>query len=455
MTTLAELKEEVRGDIILPGNEKYHESRKVYNGMIDRRPQMLVYCKDEADVIGAVNYARENNLLLAVRGGGHNGGGLGVCEDGVVIDLSGLKYTRVDPDEKTVLVGGGSTWGDVDHATHAFGLATVSGILSTTGVGGLTLGGGHGYLSRKYGLTIDNLLEANVVLANGSLVRASKTENPDLFWALCGGGGNFGVVTSFKYQLHPVSYIIGGPLFWPIEDLEPTLKWYRDWMPGMPEDVYAFYLTAEVPAADPFPENIRGRKVCGLLWCYTGPENEFEPIIQQARDVANPLFEYTGKMPYPAIQSMFDALYPTGYYWYWKADFVRELPDEAIVEHLRFAEVPTSRSTMHLYPIDGAVHRVGPNDTAWNRRDANWSMVIVGVDSDPANAEKITSWAKDYWQALHPHTLGGAYINFMMAEGQDRIRATYGDNYQRLQQIKARYDPDNMFCVNQNIEPAT
>jgi FAD/FMN-containing dehydrogenase len=265
--------------------------------MIDKRPRLIVRCANVADVIAAVNFGREHDLDTAVRGGGHNGPGLALVDDGLVIDLSAMKGLRVDPEARTVRVEPGCTWGDVDHATHAFGLATVSGVLSTTGVGGLTLGGGHGYLTRKYGLTMDNLLSADVVLADGRLVHASEDENPDLFWALRGGGGNFGVVTSFEYRLHPVDTVVAGPMFWPIEQLEPTLRWYREWLPQAPEDVYAFYLTAAVPAGEPFPEEIHGRRVCGLLWCYTGPEEQAAAVMQEARDVAEPLFELTGRCP--------------------------------------------------------------------------------------------------------------------------------------------------------------
>lgn len=453
-TTIQQFSEGLRGRLVQPQDADYDEVRTIYNAMIDKRPRLIAQCANVADVIAAVRFGREHGLETAIRSGGHNGPGLALVQDGLVIDLAKMKGIRVDPDNKTVRVEGGCTWGDVDHATHAFGLATVSGIMSTTGVGGLTLGGGHGYLTRKYGLTIDNLLSADVVLADGRLVTASKDENQDLFWALRGGGGNFGVATSFEFRLHPVRNVIAGPLFWPLEKLETTLAWYRDWLPKAAEDVYAFYLVAEVPAGDPFPQGIHGRKVCGLVWCYTGPDEQFESIIQQARDVAEPLFEHVGPVPYPALQSLFDGLYPPGYQWYWKGDFVRELSDKAIAEHRRFAEVPTPASTMHLYPVDGAVHRKGKDETAWDYRDANWSMVIAGVDPDPANTDRITKWARDYWQALHPHSAGASYINFMMEEGKDRIQATYGTNYERLQKIKAKYDPDNFFHVNQNIEPA-
>ena len=293
-----------------------------------------------------------------------------------------------------------------------------------------------------------------MVLADGSLVHASEDEHPDLFWALRGGGGNFGVVTSFEFDLHPVKNVVGGPMFWPLDKLEPTMKWYRDWLPSLPDDVYAFYLVAEVPSADPFPEEVHGEKVCGLMWCYTGPDNQFDSFAREAREVADPIFEHVDNMPYPALQSLFDDLYPTGLQWYWKGDFVKELSDEAIDIHKQFASVPTMHSTMHLYPVNGAAHQPDKEDTAWEKREATWSMVIAGIDPDPSNSDLITNWAKEYWQALHPHTMGGAYVNFMMEEGEDRIKATYGENYEKLRQVKVTYDPDNFFHINQNINPA-
>ena len=453
--TIEKFADTLRGQVIQPDDPHYDEARTIYNAMIDKRPRLIVQCANVVDVITAVKFGRDHELDTAIRGGGHSGPGLALVDDGLVIDLSEMKAINVDPDTKTAEVEPGCRWRDVDQATQAFGLATVSGIISTTGVSGLTLGGGHGYLSRKYGLTIDNLLSADVVQADGRLVHTSKEENPDLFWALRGGGGNFGVVISFEYRLHPVDKVIAGPLFWPIEKLEPTLRWYRDWLPKAPEDVYAFYLVAEVPAGDPFPKAIHGEKVCGLMWCCTGQEGQAEAEIEAAREVAEPLFEHIGLMPYLALQSLFDGVYQPGHQWYWKGDFIRELTDEAIAEHLRFARVPTSLSTMHLYPINGAVHRVDKEEAAWNYRDVNWSMVIAGVDPNPANKEKISKWARDYWQALHPHSAGASYVNFMMQEGQDRIQATYGDNYERLRKIKSKYDPDNFFHINQNVEPAT
>ncbi len=450
-----ELRSNLRGALIRPADESYDEARSLYNAMIDKRPALIARCADAADVIACVNFARERELLVAIRGGGHNGPGLGSCDGGLVVDLSSMKGVRVDPAARTARVAGGATWGEVDHATHAFGLATVSGIISTTGVGGLTLGGGHGHLSRKYGLTIDNLLEADVVLADGTFVTASTEENEDLFWAIRGGGGNFGVVTSFLLRLHPVSTVVGGPTFWPLEQSAEVLHFYRDFIAEAPEELNGFFAFLTVPPAPPFPEELHLRKVCGIVWCYTGPEEDVEELLAPALEVGTPLMHGVSAMPYPMLQGAFDALYPPGMQWYWKGDFVRELTDEAIAEHVRFAETPTMHSTMHLYPIDGAVHRIGGDETAWSYRDVRWSKVIVGVDPDPANNDRITDWVRDYWEALHPHSAGGAYLNFMMEEGEDRIRATYQGNHERLARIKGKYDPENLFRVNQNIQPAT
>jgi len=408
-----------------------------------------------ADVIAAVNFAREQHLLLAVRGGGHNGGGLGTCNDGLVIDLSMLAGIHVDPIGRTVRVAGGCTWGAVDHATHAFGLATPSGIISTTGVGGLTLGGGLGHLSRAFGLAIDNLLEVEVVLADGRVVIANTEEHPDLFWALRGGGGNFGVVTSFVFALHPLSTVYGGPMLWHNDKAEELLQWYREFIVSAPEEINGFFAFLTVPPGPPFPKHLHARPMCGIVWCYTGPQDRADEVFAPIRRLAGgPALDFVGQLPFPALQRMFDALYPPGHQWYWRADFVNELSDTAIARHLAHGTVPpTMQSTMHLYPINGAVHRVGSRDTAFSYREATWAEVIVGVDPDPANATRIKDWTVDYWQALHPYSSGGAYVNFMMDEGQDRIRATYRDNYQRLVEIKNAYDPANLFRMNQNIKP--
>ncbi len=452
MSVINEFRENFRGEVILPEDSNYDESRKVYNGMIEKHPAIIAKCNDAADVVTAVNYGRDNNILISIRGGGHNAGGLGICNDGLVIDLSKINYTRVNSKSKTIRVGGGCTWGDVDHAGHAYGLAVPTGIISTTGVGGLTLGGGLGYLTRKCGLTIDNLLEADMVLGDGSIVTASADDNEDLYWAIRGGGGNFGVVTSFLFQAHDIHTSYAGPTLWDISKTEEILKWYRNFIVNAPEDLYGFFAVLTVPGP-PFPEPLHGKKVCGVIWNYTGPlekgKEVFKPILE-----LNPLFEHVGPMPHPMLNSMFDVFYPSGLQWYWRADFIKEIPDEAVTQHVKFGnDLPTPHSTMHLYPINGLAHKVGKNDTPWAYRDANWSQVIVGVDPDPANKEIITKWTKDYYDAIHPYSSGGAYVNFLMDEGEDRVKASYKDNYERLVSIKNKYDPHNLFRVNQNIKP--
>jgi len=446
------LSSQLRGKIVLPTNGTYHETRKVFNGMIDKHPGMFVMCVDVADVIAAVNFGRENKLTVAVRGGGHNGGGLGLCNDGLVIDLSGIKFVRVDTSDNTVRVGGGNLWGEVDHATHPFGLAIPAGIISTTGVGGLTLGGGVGHLSRKHGLTIDNLLEADMVLADGSFVTVNAKHHPDLFWAIRGGGGNFGIVTSFKFQAHPIKTVFGGPTLWPIEKTEEIMEWYHNFIHNAPDELNGFIATMVIPGP-PFPEFLHKKQFCGIVWCYTGDMSKakevFKPILAKS-----PIFEHVGEMPYPSIQTLFDGLLPTGLQWYWRADFFNELGPELRKQHLKFGStIPTPLSQMHLYPISGAAGRVGAEDTPWAYRDAKYAGVIVGVDPDPKNADKITKWCKDYWNGLHPYSSGGAYSNFMMDEGEDRVKASYKHNYARLSRIKKQYDPDNLFRVNQNIKP--
>jgi FAD binding domain/Berberine and berberine like len=445
-----------RGRLIGPGDAEYDEARAVYNAMIDKRPALIARCADADDVATAVGFARDHGLLLAIRGGGHNGAGLGTCDDGVVIDLSLLKDIEVDPGNKTVRVGGGCTWAEVDAATNQHGLATPSGVIGTTGVGGLTLGGGLGHLTRKCGLTIDNLLEAELVLASGEGVRASAGENPDLYWAIRGGGGNFGVVTSFTFRLHEVGTVIGGPTFWPVEQGAEILSAYREFLPSAPRELSGFFAFHTVPPGPPFPEEIHLRKVCGIVWCYVGAEQDAAAAMSPLLDaVPAPLMHGVAAMPHPMLQSAFDALYPKGEQWYWRADFINEIPDEAVAIHQRFGEaMPTMKSTMHMYPIDGAAHDVGAADTPWSYREANWSLVFAGVDPDPANAGAVRKWSIDYSEALRPYSAGGGYLNMMMDEGQERVRASYRDNYDRLARIKAQYDPENLFRVNQNIQPA-
>ena len=454
--TFSRLTSTFRGRVIRPMDEDYDEARALYNGMIDKRPALIAQPTDAADVARALQFGREQGLLTAIRGGGHNGPGLGSCDDGLVIDLSQMRSVEVDPNSRTVTAAAGCTQGDLDRATHAHGLAVPAGIVSTTGIGGLTLGGGHGYLTRKHGLTIDNLVEATVVLADGRVVTASETEHSDLFWALRGGGGNFGVVIEFVYQAHPVSQVYAGPIFWRLEDAREVMRAYRHFLPQAPEELGIFLGLKSVPSTAPFPEAIWGQRICALISCYNGTAEEAEAVLQPLRaELPEPIMDGMATMPFPDVQAMFDPLLPPGLQWYWKGDFVKELPDEAIEAHIEQAsKSPSELSLMHLYPVDGAVRRVAPDATAWSARDATWSMVIAAIDPDPAKADELRRWGRAYWEAVHPYTMGGAYINFMMEEGEERIRATYGPNYDRLRQVKAEYDPENVFRVNQNISPA-
>ena len=446
----------MRGPVIGRTNPDYDDVRSLYNGMIDKHPQLIARCVDVADVVTSVKFAQENDLRVAVRGGGHNGPGLGSVDDGLMIDLSMMNGVRVDPADRTVRVGPGCTQGDVDHATHVYGLAVPAGIVSTTGIAGLTLGGGTGYLTRKYGLTIDNLLEADVVLADGSIVTASKSDNPDLYWGLRGGGGNFGIVTSFLFQAHPVGMVYAGPIFWDLEDAATVMRAYGDFLPTAPEELGAFVGLKSVPPVDPFPAEHQGKHACAIISCYNGPAETGEAVMGALLGkLPAPLFNWMGAMPFPALQSMFDPFFPKGLQWYWRGDFVKELTNEAIEVHVAQArKLPNALSLMHLYPIDGAVHRVGRNDAAWNTRNAMWSMVIAGIDANPQKAGDITRWTKGYWEAIHPYSDRGGYVNFMMDDEDDsRLRATYGDNYDRLVSLKGKYDPTNFFRVNQNIRP--
>jgi len=454
-TAIQELASLMRGTLLRPSDGGYEQARQVYNAMIDKYPALIIRCVDVADVMAAVNFARNHQLTLAVRGGGHNGPGLGTCDDGLVIDLSGMKSVRVDPIARTARVEGGCTLGDVDHATHPFGLAVPSGIMSTTGIGGLTLGGGIGSLSRTLGLTIDSLLGVDMVLADGNFVIANEEEHADLFWAIRGGGGNFGVVTSFLFKLHPISTVYGGPMMWPIEQAEEVMKFWHDFILQAPEEINGWFVFFIVPPVPLFPEQFHLQKMCAIVWCYSGTLDKADEVFKPIRMNIPPAMDFAEPVPWPALQSLFDALTPPGLQWYWKTDFFNELSDKAIKQHLKHAaQLPTVQSTMHLYPINGAVHRVGSSETAFSYRDANFAEVIIGIDPDAANNERMIEWARDYWMALHPYSAGGGYVNMMMDEGADSVETAYRDNYARLAQIKAKYDPSNLFHVNQNIKPA-
>lgn len=452
--TVEQLREQVRGRITTADDEGYDEARRVYNAMIDRRPRVVVRAANAGDVVAAVNFAREHHLDLAVRGGGHSVPGFGTCDDGVVIDLSGMRGVRVDPANRTARAEGGATWGDLNAAAHAFGLATTGGIISTTGVAGLTLGGGIGYLDRGFGLSCDNLVSADVVAADGRFLTASESENADLFWAIRGGGGNFGVATSLEFALHPVKDIYGGPMFFELSEVGNVLRFFREYIAGAPEQMGAFPAFQIAPPLPFIPEDRHGDTFIAMVACWAGPMGEGEEALKPFHDVSPVVAEFVGQMPYPALNSAFDALVPPGLQHYWKANFVTELTDDMIAAHEEHGpKVPAVNSTVHIYPINGACHRVASDATAFAYRDANFATVIAGMWPDPAQNEANSAWVRDYYAATAPLSEEGGYINFMAGDDQDRIKANYRGNYDRLVEVKRTYDPDNLFHVNQNIKP--
>jgi FAD/FMN-containing dehydrogenase len=452
--TVDQLRDQVRGTTVFAADETYDEARRVYNAMIDRHPAVVVRAANAGDVITAVRYAADNGLDLAIRGGGHSVPGFGTCDDGVVIDLSGMRGVWVDPANKTARAEGGATWGDFNAATYPFGLATTGGIISTTGVSGLTLGGGIGYLSRGCGLSLDNLLSADVVTADGTFLRASHQENEDLFWAIRGGGGNFGVLTSLEFHLHPVKDIYGGPMFFELKDGAALLSFYNDFIKDADERFGGFPAFQIAPPLPFIPEARHGEPFIAFVSCWAGPLEEGEKALQPIRDVAPRVAEGIGPMPYPALNSAFDALVPPGLQHYWKANYVKELTPESIAAHMEHGpRVPVVNSTMHIYPINGACHRVPPDATAFGHRDANFATVIAGMWPDPTQNADNTRWVRDYYDATAPFSEAGGYINFMADDDQDRVKENYGANYERLLSIKRKYDPGNLFHLNQNIKP--
>ena len=452
--TVEQLREQVRGQVIAPQDDAYEEARGVYNAMIDRRPAVVVRAANVGDVMAAVNFAREAGIDLAVRGGGHSVPGFGTCDDGVVIDLSGMRGVRVDPGARTARAEGGATWGDFNSATHAFGLATTGGIISTTGVGGLTLGGGIGYLTRGHGLSLDNLISADVVTADGRFLIASERENQDLFWAIRGGGGNFGVLTALEFRLHPVTDIYGGPMFFELSATGDLLRWYREFIADAPREFGGFPAFQIAPPLPFIPEDRHGDTFIAFVACWAGPIEQGEAMLKSLHDVAPVVAEHVGPMPYPALNGAFDALVPPGLQHYWKANFVTELNDDIIDAHMQHGpEVPVVNSTVHIYPINGACHDVATDATAFAYRNANFATVIAGMWPDPAQNDANIKWVRDYYDATAPHSEAGGYINFMAGDDQERIKANYGANYERLVQVKRTYDPGNLFHMNQNIAP--
>lgn len=443
---IARLNANLHGDFIQPSDARYSEARKVFNGMIDKRPALIVKCADVEDVIAAVELARETNLPAAVRGGGHGVTGNAVCDDGVVIDLSAMKRVRVDPGSQAARAEGGTTWGDFDRQTQAFGLATTGGIVPSTGIAGLTLGGGIGYLNRKHGLACDNLLGVDVVTADGRLLRASAEENADLFWGLRGGGGNFGVVTSFEFQTHPVGPVLAGEVVYPLDQAKEVLSFYRDWSAAAPDEVRAdatLLSGPEGPALD-------------LILCYCGAIEEGEKVLRPMRSCGSPLADSVASVPYATVQNLLTEIFRPGQLHYWKSGFVQALSDEAIEALVDFfaANVPGFFAAIAIEHLGGAVSRVDPRDTAFAHRDAQYSLLVLRMWRDPADSEKNIEWARKCYQSAEPFLKAGAYVNYLGDEGDARVRAAYGVNYERIRAIKNKYDPTNFFRLNQNVKPA-
>jgi FAD/FMN-containing dehydrogenase len=452
--TVEQLREQVRAPVLTAGDPGFEEARTVHNGMFDKHPRMIVQAEQVADVIAAVNFARDAGLELSIKGGGHSAPGFGTNDDGLVIDLALLRHVHVDPQAQTALAGGGATWGDFNYATHAYGLATTGGVVSTTGIAGLTLGGGIGYLCRGYGMSIDNLRSAEVVTADGRVVTASANSHPDLFWALRGGGGNFGVVTNFEFQLHPVNDVYVGLFFYELDAARDLFRFYREFIKDAPRAYGCFPAWQIAPPLEFIPANRHGDTFCAAIVHWSGPLDEGETAMKPFRDLAPVVAEMVGPMPYPALNGAFDPIFPKGIRSYWKGNFVTELTDAAIDAHLNYGpKVPEVSATMHLYPINGACHDVGADDTAFAYRNANFAEVIVAAWQDPTKDAERIQWVRDYYHATAPHSEPGGYINFMADDDQGRIQDNYRGHYQRLVDVKRTYDPDNLFHTNQNIKP--
>jgi len=446
-----------QGELLRPGDERYDEARRVWNGAIDRRPALIASCGSAADVAAALDLARERELQVAVRGGGHSVAGWSVCDDGLVIDLSPMRGIEVDPDAGTARAGGGVLWGELDAATQAHGLATVGGIVTHTGVAGLTLGGGIGWLMRRHGATVDNLLAADVVTADGDLLRASESEHPDLFWGLRGGGGNFGIVTSFEYRLHEIGpTVLGGPIYYPLEDGPEVLRHYRDVIADAPDELTTILNLRMAPPLPFIPEELHGRPVVMVAVCYAGDLERGEAVLAPLRSFGSPLVDAVGPRPYVELQRTFDPSAPHGWHYHWRSWELPPLTDAAIdtlVEQA--ARITSPRSYIIVFQLGGAVARVGDDETAYGQRDAahNVNINAVWLEGDP-EADRHVSWVHDCYAALEPHAGGRAYVNFLADEGADRVRAAYGAaNHDRLVALKRHYDPTNVLSGNQNIRP--
>jgi FAD/FMN-containing dehydrogenase len=452
-TAVSDLRNQVRGRVLEPWDTGYEAARKVYNARHDKWPAVVVQAADVADVMAAVRFAGDQHLLLAVRGGGHSVAGFSTCDGGLVLDLSQMRGVRVDPARRLARADGGATWGDVNHATYAFGLATTGGVVSTTGVAGLTLGGGLGLLNRSCGLACDNLVAADVVTADGTLVWCDETDNADLLWAIRGGGGNFGVVTSFEFRLHTVGDVLGGPTFFPLD--ADVWRGYRDLMAKAPEDLGALLASSIAPPAPFLPEDWHGRPVTVVLTCWTGPVDEGRRLVETFGSWAPVLGSAVDVVPYPVMNTLFDADLPAGLYHYWWSHFVRGMPDDAIDVHVEYgATLPSPETGTILFPVDGACHRVATDGTAFAHRDADFAVILGPSWRDPADSEANLDWGRRYAAALGTYSRTGGYVNAGAGGQPQWVAASYGENYERLTQVKRRYDPGNLFRLNQNIPPA-
>jgi FAD/FMN-containing dehydrogenase len=454
--TLQELRESIRGDVIAPPDAGYNEARAVWNGMIDKRPSLIVQCSGVADVIAAVQFANSQGLEIAIRGGGHSLPGFSTTDGGLVVDLSRMRAVRVDAPAMRVVAEGGATWGDLDHEAQSFGLAVTGGLVSTTGVAGFTLGGGVGWLTRRYGLAADNLVGADVVLADGRLVHASETENPDLLWGLRGGGGNFGVVTAFEFTLHQIGQtILGGPIFFPASQALEVLRGWRAYTADLADEVTTLVSLGSAPPIPPIPADVHGKKIVTLVTAYAGSPDDGAEVTAPIHTLAEPVADLLGPIPYLVLQTLVDPGWGPGARNYFTSAFLRDLPDEAIDVLVRFHEAcPSPFSEIHIHHMGGAAGRIGPDESAFGNREAPYLMNIVGRWLDSAEDEVQLRWARDLRTAMAPFGTGGTYVNFL-GLGDDRVRDAYDpDRYARLADLKRRWDPANVFHLNQNIVPA-
>jgi FAD/FMN-containing dehydrogenase len=453
--TVRELRDELRGELVLAGDTGYDEARSVWNGMIDRRPAMIARCTGANDVIAAIRFARSEGLSVAVRGGGHNVAGNATCDGGVVIDLSPMKGVRVDADARTVRAQGGVTWGELDTETQAFGLATTGGLVTTTGIAGYTLGGGIGWLMRKHGLACDNLISADLVTADGQIVHASESENADLLWGLRGGGGNFGVVTEFEFRLHPVSQVMGGMLAWPASAAPEVLRFWREWVADTPDELCTMAAFLYAPPEPFVPPEVVGSLIFAIACCHTDPEGSAEDDLQPLRDLG-PAVDVVGPIPYQALQGMFDASVPRGSRNYWRSGYADELSDDAIATIAGHAgTLPAPMGQLHVHQMGGALSRVPAGATAFGNRESGFLMNYIGLWHDSAEDEANIAWVRTASDAMEPYGTGARYVNFLADEGEAGVRSAYErETYIRLQGLKTRYDPTNVFRLNQNIKPA-